>query len=1002
MIAAVKTRKKNSHGPAQDSFIKATRAKVTLEPLFFQKNDWTRISRSHGVRNTCLNRSGAPVISVDGFHVKDLAVWMPHGIVKDHVPSCPHCGTSEFVQPTAGWVKRPKLLCGLRKHRYLDGIHCKCLRQPECEGHSFSGCDAKSLAQDGARVLGIFNFHLTAGCAVDEELHSHIVNHSKDATASIHRRLAPMTTDEWMEDVMFHCTAIREQQVKSVCSDTLLGDCRQRTLDSHLSQKAETPARKRRRIIQRDVTRVEREIAAKRQVHEEDVEFVNVFKMKENRNKIGLPFKGLGKTKILTLIGCGMTTAREPLDHNGGDPIVLPQWKPLVENHCKNLEVDIAVLTGELARLQESLEWNDLEIDFEEDSAGDGDGGNDVDGSTSDTERLIPPFSPLTDSERHNGRVVSKSAIDRTVATDFQHRKPLQLDKMRGHKADVLKIDWHHKLPAKIRVCTGKGKSFAPFKSAVSIHTEDTMTIFWKCHPCSEGIETVRPDLERLNERLHIVQGRGPKVICVDNCCSVRSKLQSIFGDDVLALLDTFHWMKRWDGIMNDVNSAESSTLRGLLHKALFIVESSECNRVKLLLRRKLRREPLAKETLKDAKATIPEAETLLRRVDAVAQCVAFCDLSNQMPPSAKVTGPAATVNGAVNRQRTNRRGRYLKPMNREVLKLIGNQMDHVRKGCMSDPHKSIVRIHRVNPMNGKAHAARSTGSNENDNVWLNRLLNAPSVGIARAERVASDHCEESNGRKEVSRLGGEEQLTQRTEKPCAINSVATSVGFTGEDLPVTEKVQVPTAMRQLKECIGMEHELPERFNVEVDDGDDTAEVQEEAAETDLANFLAGIAFDEEDVHVDTLQFGDAATVDTVEPTPVVDMEAETAVHLPQINPNETTFQTHKRLTSQQPWVPFQLLSKPRSDLEDSECDFFKQEESKCDRNGASLHSKRGYGTFAEAWDMEVATRFKAKAGCDDSVVLIYRKSALQLQQHHDRARKHMHQASLVRPNDQC
>lgn len=62
--------------------------------------------------------------------------------------------------------------------------------------------------------------------------------------------------------------------------------------------------------------------------------------------------------------------------------------------------------------------------------------------------------------------------------------------------------------------------------------------------------------------------------------------------------------------------------------------------------------------------------------------------------------------------------------------------------------------------------------------------------------------------------------------------------------------------------------------------------------------------------------------------------------------------------------------------------------------------SKRGCGAFAEAWDVEVATRFKEKASGNDEVILIYRKSVKQLQDHCDSIQKHMHQASLVRPND--
>jgi hypothetical protein len=108
--------------------------------------------------------------------------------------------------------------------------------------------------------------------------------------------------------------------------------------------------------------------------------------------------------------------------------------------------------------------------------------------------------------------VISKSTTDRIVVMDFQHRKAVHQNKIRGIKALVLKIDWHYKLPPKIKVYTGRGKSFCPFKSAVSIQDEDAQTIFWKCYPCSEGMETLKPDLLRLKQRLKIIQGQLPKM----------------------------------------------------------------------------------------------------------------------------------------------------------------------------------------------------------------------------------------------------------------------------------------------------------------------------------------------------------------------------------------------------------------------------------------------------------------------------------------------------------
>lgn len=143
---ATPIKKKKPHGSAQDAFVKKTRAKVALDSLFFERNNWMLISNGEAVRSACLNRSsGAPVTSVNRFCVKDLAGWMPRRIIKTHMPGCPGCGNSEFVQPMSAWVGCPKTSFGLRRHHHLDSICHECHRQPECEGRTFSGCNPKSL-----------------------------------------------------------------------------------------------------------------------------------------------------------------------------------------------------------------------------------------------------------------------------------------------------------------------------------------------------------------------------------------------------------------------------------------------------------------------------------------------------------------------------------------------------------------------------------------------------------------------------------------------------------------------------------------------------------------------------------------------------------------------------------------------------------------------------------------------------------------------------------------
>lgn len=107
---------------------------------------------------------------------------------------------------------------------------------------------------------------------VDEELHSYIV--SKDSTANIHRCIHLVTTDEWMNDAMFHCPAIRAKQVKCPRSDTLVADDRQRMPDDNLQRRInELVSEKWNRTIKG--ARVEREMPLVRQSLKEDLEFIS-------------------------------------------------------------------------------------------------------------------------------------------------------------------------------------------------------------------------------------------------------------------------------------------------------------------------------------------------------------------------------------------------------------------------------------------------------------------------------------------------------------------------------------------------------------------------------------------------------------------------------------------------------------------------------------------------------------------------------------------------------
>jgi len=68
---------------------------------------------------------------------------------------------------------------------------------------------------DAKKVQGVFNFRLSNGFAVDEELYSYVTVHSNDATAAIFIRLWLMTVDKYLEDNHFYFKAIQMNQLKT-------------------------------------------------------------------------------------------------------------------------------------------------------------------------------------------------------------------------------------------------------------------------------------------------------------------------------------------------------------------------------------------------------------------------------------------------------------------------------------------------------------------------------------------------------------------------------------------------------------------------------------------------------------------------------------------------------------------------------------------------------------------------------------------------------------------
>ena len=125
-----------------------------------------------------------------------------------------------------------------------------------------------------------------------------------------------------------------------------------------------------------------------------------------------------------------------------------------------------------------------------------------------------------------------------------------------------------------------------PWVGHIAILNEHEQCVWWGMIKNSESMEEMRPHLLKLNARCECL-GSETKVVCVDNCCTVRNKLQETFPN-AKTYLDLFHWLVRWDEIFNDKKCNDCFKFRAFVSRALLLASDDECKRQKQILINKL------------------------------------------------------------------------------------------------------------------------------------------------------------------------------------------------------------------------------------------------------------------------------------------------------------------------------------------------------------------------------------------------------------------------------
>ncbi|CAB9515452.1 hypothetical protein SEMRO_717_G191960.1 [Seminavis robusta] len=284
-----------------------------------------------------------------------------------------------------------------------------------------------------------------------------------------------------------------EKKVANRPKGGVIAGTNQRTIDSMMTFTAPlNPAQKRRRTLRSEVDRCRSRLDSAIAKADGDVDFVELLKRKSNRNNnLGEIFKGIGKKKILDMMGAGVFSARQMLAFNDFDsfPEVKPQWKTTIEEHYHGLREEVEVASARLQNARHVLDDHDLSIALLEtpvdiDDTSDINIGNVV--PQDEPEEKLPAFSDIMDPNGWNVHCPSKSTIDRVTATYFASRKEVQVAKMQSHGAEVVKIDWTYKIAPKIKVYTGRGECYAPHKTCMTVFNENGICIFFKFYPGSE------------------------------------------------------------------------------------------------------------------------------------------------------------------------------------------------------------------------------------------------------------------------------------------------------------------------------------------------------------------------------------------------------------------------------------------------------------------------------------------------------------------------------------
>jgi hypothetical protein len=355
---------------AQWRFVKHVRGAIKKDHIaFFKANDWRNIAPKSGSYDShLLNPNNKNTTGVDSFYVKAMACWVPHLLIRNHIPTCPRCSSKEFVDPIRSrFINSPIVLYGMSTNRYLDTCLYPCNK---CE-KSFSGYNKQSMQLDATVYFAYFNFYLGPGYAVDEQLYRNIVEEAAtESTAMIARRLKTYAYTRYYSDYQLYLHAV---SVKCISQPNK----KQKTIRQLFPKRSTDPVLEQLRRNKREaldaVGRARASINEATKESEKDLPFNGIMGDKDNHNIHGRfnVLAGLGSTKLRRLMQAHIFSMHELLAAHDNDTSVieaglqhlLPLWQEKVLLHYNGLKFECNKQKAALNNAKEFLALATSELD---------------------------------------------------------------------------------------------------------------------------------------------------------------------------------------------------------------------------------------------------------------------------------------------------------------------------------------------------------------------------------------------------------------------------------------------------------------------------------------------------------------------------------------------------------------------------------------------------------------------------------------------------------------